>query len=303
MLRLLYAMATPWAKANRAQILKNRLLGAAANILYPVWCGLVPVKRQRGEAGSGVIVSLTSYPARISKLHLCIESLLRQSLPADQVILWLAEEQFADRQLPEKLTRLTKQGLEIRFCEDLRSYKKIFYTAQEFGNCPIVTADDDTLYPEDWLSRLVSAAREYPDCVVCYRAHKMTLDSAGRPLPYQEWEGLSPDFKGPSGLLVAVGVGGVCYPPHFFASVVFDYGIIKELAPSADDLWLKVIGLQGGYRTVKVAENSIEWFTIRQSQKTSLMQGNVGASRNDAALRKLMDHYQVGMIEYGKEGN
>ena len=38
-----------------------------------------------------VIVSLTSFPARIDKVYLCINSLLRQSFKADKVILWLAD--------------------------------------------------------------------------------------------------------------------------------------------------------------------------------------------------------------------
>ncbi|MBQ2886366.1 MAG: hypothetical protein IJE43_21810 [Alphaproteobacteria bacterium] len=41
-----------------------------------------------------VIVSLTSYPARINIVHKTIESLLNQTYKADKVILYLAYEQF-----------------------------------------------------------------------------------------------------------------------------------------------------------------------------------------------------------------
>lgn len=85
----------------------------------------------------------------------------------------------------------------------------MFYTAQEFENDVIVTADDDALYPENWLEGLWDTHEKYPGCVCCYRAHKITFEG-GRVAPYQEWYGLSPDKKGPSEALFPVGVGGCC---------------------------------------------------------------------------------------------
>lgn len=41
--------------------------------------------------GSELIVSLTTYPARIEGIHYVIESLLMQSMKPNRVILWLAE--------------------------------------------------------------------------------------------------------------------------------------------------------------------------------------------------------------------
>ena len=80
---------------------------------------------------------------------------------------------------------------------------------EEFENDVIVTADDDALYPENWLEGLWDTHEKYPGCVCCYRAHKITFEG-GRVAPYQEWYGLSPDKKGPSEALFPVGVGGCC---------------------------------------------------------------------------------------------
>ena len=41
MLNELYHIATPWAKATKSQINMNRMLGVAANVLYPVYCAYV----------------------------------------------------------------------------------------------------------------------------------------------------------------------------------------------------------------------------------------------------------------------
>ena len=293
MLNLLYKPVTPWAKANQIQIFINRVLGKIANLLYPIWIRINPLPKTQAKKGKDdYVISLTSFPARINKVHLCIESLLRQSTKADRIILWLAESQFPNKNIPRQLRELENKGLEIRYCDDLRSYKKIFYTAQEFNQTNIITVDDDTLYPENWLERLIETANMNPGCVACYRAHKITFNG-GEPAPYDEWIGLSPDFSGPSLLLIAIGVGGILYPKGFFENVVFDYNIIKELAPLSDDLWLKIIGYTQNVPVVKVDENSKEWFTIATSQKKALLQDNVYKKENDIAFRNLCNYYHV----------
>lgn len=195
MLNELYHFATPWAKATKRQIKVNRMLGVAANALYPIYCAWSPLPKQRTTQGERMVVSLTTFPLRIGKVHLTIQSILRQSRPADRILLWLSKEEFPEEaQLPANLLRLKEKGLDIRFCDNIRSFKKVFYTAQEFENDVIVTADDDALYPENWLEGLWDTHEKYPGCVCCYRAHGITFEG-GRVAPYQEWYGLSPDKK------------------------------------------------------------------------------------------------------------
>lgn len=74
-------------------------------------------------------MSLTSYPARISKLWMVIKTLLNQKLVDNyKVILWLSENQFPKGldSLPKSLTNLIEKGLNIRFVsDDLKSHKSI----------------------------------------------------------------------------------------------------------------------------------------------------------------------------------
>lgn len=60
-----------------------------------------------------IIVSLTSYPARISTVHLTIDTLLSQTRKADKIILWLAPEQFPNKEddLPAQLLAQTEGGI------------------------------------------------------------------------------------------------------------------------------------------------------------------------------------------------
>lgn len=74
-----------------------------------------------------IIVSLTSYPARIAGIAQMLESIYSQTRKADKIVLWLAEEQFPNRDddLPDDLRKLQfEDKLEVRWCDDLKPHKK-----------------------------------------------------------------------------------------------------------------------------------------------------------------------------------
>ena len=58
--------------------------------------------------------------------HFCIYSLLTQNFKPDVVVLWLAEEQFPNKEadLSEELLKFKKNGLTIKWCHDIKPYKK-----------------------------------------------------------------------------------------------------------------------------------------------------------------------------------
>ena len=63
-----------------------------------------------------VVISFTSYPARINMVNRVIESLFRQREQVDEIILWLSIEEFPEKynNLPENLTNLIgKNGFHI----------------------------------------------------------------------------------------------------------------------------------------------------------------------------------------------
>ena len=300
MLSFLYKFVSPWAISNKLQIVGNRFMGVIANFLYKRLCSTL--REYENNVANGVIVTLTTYPGRINEVYYCLQSLLHQRLQPEKTILWLAREQFPNgiKDVPQRIFDLQDKGLSIEFCDDYRSYKKIVEAAKKWSNYSLVTADDDTLYPEDWLENLVETWKANSKCVVCYRAHKITIrDNAVE--PYSNWQGLSKNIKGPLISLIPIGVGGVLYPPHYFSGVEFNYEEIKNLAPTTDDIWLKVVGLTKQIKVVKVFENSKEWFTVKGSQTSSLVKHNVEQTNaNDTALRNLMEYYGIG-IECFKE--
>ena len=267
------------------------IASSAVSFLYPPYC--ITHKIKRSNINEDIIVSLTSYPARINQLHLTVQSILRQSMNAGKVILYLALSDFPDKVLPTKLEQLKQYGLEIKFVdEDLKSYKKFYYSALRYPDKIIITADDDVLYPEDWIENLYKTHLSYPNCVVCFRAHEMTYKEDGSIQKYNNWIMHSPKTKGPSPSLVATGMGGILYPSKFFKKEDLKDKPFMELAPTADDLWLKIIAMKNGYDVVKVSGYSYYWFETKDSQKTSLKSVNIhGENLNDTAMKNLQRYY------------
>lgn len=231
----------------------------------------------------GLTVSLTSYPARYGTLALTLRGLLAQTVAADRTVLWLAHGDEAS--LPREVRDL--QGLEVRTCDDLRSFKKIIPALTAFPGDAIVTADDDVYYRADWLEHLV-AARRAGAGVAAHRAHRITLDGAV-PRPYRDWDwGLrAPDQ---SGLVFPTGVLGVLYAPGVFHPDVTDADLFRRLCPSSDDVWLYWMHRLTGQRAAKIGghQRVLEW---PSSQTSNLRSENLAGSGNDAAIAAMIARY------------
>lgn len=239
-----------------------------------------------------MIVSLTSFPARIDLVWMTITSMMNQTLKPKKIILWLSNEQYKDEtDLPQSLTKLKERGLEIYFCEDLKPHKKYFYTMQKYPEDVVVTVDDDIFYPENHLEMLWKKHLEYPKDVCCWYAHRITYDENGKISSYKEWEsGISgctePDYQ-----IMAVGCGGVLYPPHCLSEKVFCLEEIRELCPVTDDLWLKAMEVEAGSKVVRCAEESQVFYGFLQTRKTGLFTENANRNGNDDAIHAIMTRY------------
>jgi len=263
----------------------NKLL---ANLLFPLsqrW------RKAYGlDAESRIIVSLTTYPARIRGVWITIASLLVQSVKPYKVILWLAEEQFPDRKVPGSLERLKKRGLEIRFCEDLRPHKKYYEAMRKYGSYYVITADDDILYPEDHIQRLWAGKEKYPGAVICHWSHKISCDREGNFQSYNDW----PDNgeEEPSYGTLAVGCNGILYPPGCLPEEAFRREEIKKYALDTDDLWLKCMEILSGHKAVNCNQTVLIYFNRLSTKGSGLWRGNLGRERNnDRIWGQLMEQY------------
>jgi len=240
------------------------------------------------------IVSLTSFPDRIQEVWITIETLMRQTFKPDMIILWLAEEQFPEKKIPESLNKLINKGLTINFCEDLRAHKKYFYSLINYPTSNIITVDDDLYYPGNLLSNLVKLHREFPDLIVTNRAHRITF--SGKEInPYRKWKHNVTDTQ-PSFLLLATGGAGTLYPPGSLHKDVFNKELLRELCFYADDLWLKIMSLR---KDIKIATNNMfnkDFASVGKSQRTKLVSVNVLQGGNDEQLNKLLIYYGTDLL-------
>jgi hypothetical protein len=230
-----------------------------------------------------IILSLTSFPNRINRLWLVIETLLRQTQQSDKIVLWLSEDQFPNlANLPKKLLRLQKNGLEIRHCPgDLGSHKKYYYAFQEFPEDIIITVDDDVFYNSKLIEYLVELNKKFPKCVCCNRCSEIKVTD-NHIQPYISWN----DYliaECPSYKLLAIGVGGILYPPNISSSMLFDSETIINCCYTADDIWLNVMSKLAKTMVVKSNYNSF-YLPVMNYRNFTLTSTNVYEGLNDRQL-------------------
>jgi hypothetical protein len=228
----------------------------------------LPVVRKGGP-----VVSLTSYGKRVETVHLTIESIASGRLLPSRLILWLDDADIIQNS-SEPLIRLKERGLEVCFARDYGPHKKYYpyiESMDEFG-LPLVTADDDVLYPIYWLERLVRAYEDRPDLINCYRARVVGLEAVGL-RPYNDWPMC--DSTEPTILNFATGVSGVLYPPEFLAALKQSGSAFESCCPRADDIWLHVRALRSGYKVRQVVRRKdLHFPSIPGTQNTALYHSN-----------------------------
>ena len=276
-----------------------RIIVRVINILMPLYFRLsAPFYNLRKKSfvkdDDLFIVSLTSFPARINKVWLSIETIFHQKVKPDRIILWLFKDEFSGiPSLPKELLTLERRGLEIRFCDkNLMPHKKYFYTMQEFPNANVITVDDDMLYPPNLIEKLIKYHNQYPDSIICTITRQIKAERSTI-LPYREWSYKKTNSK-PDSRNLTMGGGGTLFPPYSLDMNVFDIEALKNFALKADDLWLKIMSLKKQTKVVSIAgEYPRLYIPIIQKQNVRLMDSNIGAGQNDKIFENLMKHYQI----------
>ncbi|MBR6127447.1 hypothetical protein IKQ21_07165 [bacterium] len=242
-----------------------------------------------------LIVSLTSYEDRFDDLELALYSILNQSILPDRIILWLSDEFKSVNDLPYSITKFIKNGLEIRFVKDIGSYTKIIYALKENPNSIIVTADDDIIYPKEWLAKLYHSYISDSKDIHVHRAHRILFDDNKKILPYEKWQKHVNEESARFDNFLT-GAGGVLYPPNALSVETFREDVFMKYAPFADDIWLWIMAVISG-RKIRVVKNHIKTLTctdilgqIGFKKKRTLYSKNK-KGLNDKQLHELLNFY------------
>lgn len=245
------------------------------------------------DENSDIIISLTSIPERMHDIHFTLYSLLNQGTKPKKVVLYLGQDKFKNIELPENVKKLKKNGLEIKYTEDVRSFTKLIPALDDFKDNIIVTADDDIFYEKDWLKNLVETHNKYPKDIIVHKPMQITFDKDKNPKPYKTW---SKSAQGANFKNFIMGVGGVLYPVNSLYSDVKDRTLFLRLCPHNDDVWFWAMAVMNGTK-IRVADNFMAQQTLVNPERElnlnsepTLYKGN-RINRTDLQFRNVWNYY------------
>ena len=240
------------------------------------------VSRRSVTSPGGAVVSLTTHGIRLAQVYLTIESISRGAVRPSRLILWRNPESN-ESYLPKTLARLQRRGLEIKFAENFGPHTKYFpYVASVATHViPLVTADDDVIYPPHWLRDLVVAHTAEPHHIHCYRARRVQI-SGGALKSYEEWP--FTDSNKPSSLNFATGVSGVVYPPTLLDALRQAGTAFMACCPKADDVWLHAMALRHGFKVKQLSATYRDFPVAPMTQALALYINNARPEGNDKQI-------------------
>lgn len=287
---------------HKLKILADALIGYVIKWKYDLTGirGLPSIQHANVTRHPEFIVSLTSYGRRVNKVvYYTIVSILKQSFLPDRIILWLDNDNWNENNIPLRLNKLCSKGLEIRFCEDLKSYKKLIPTLTEYPEDIIVTIDDDVIYTQNFLKHLWDSYRKSPSQIHCSKALLPQLENGETVTlaPYTKWLEIPPEQTDADTLKFPVGVGGILYPPHALFKETTNIHTFKNLCPMADDIWFWSMALKNGTGHTKIAIRKpfYSFDSIYQffHYGSALTHSNAKESKNDDQLKNIIDYFKL----------
>lgn len=252
---------------------------------------LLKPRKPNEEKVNNLVVSFTSFPARINNVWQVVECIKRQSCKPEKILLWLSKDQFpTEESIPKTLREREDELFEIRLVDgDIRSHKKYYYAFLENPTKNIVTIDDDVYYHSDTLKILLECSRRNPHSIIANCTKRITYDK-GKMLPYSQWETEVPANESVN--LVQIGVGGVLYPPNYYTPLLVDMTTFLKLTPLADDLWLNAIAR---YQHIPVVQSDFKYLIINldNGDAPALSSVNLGQSQNDIQVGNLQHYFEA----------
>lgn len=239
---------------------------------------------ERGEA----VVVMTTHGERIQNAWLALESIGRGDAKPGRLILFL---EHPIERLPWRLRRLARRGVEIRAVKPgLGVYTKFWRYIESGDNAldrPLVTSDDDMIYPAEWLAELLAAHAAHPNDIVAQRAHVIGTDGDAL-AEYRTWQPVQ--TTEPSFAHFATSVSGQLLPPRVQRALRARGRAFLDAAPKADDVWLHTVAVDEGIRTRQVSDSSKNYPFVPATQGTALNVDNVFGGGNDRQLRASHTH-------------
>lgn len=183
-----------------------------------------------------IIISMTSYPARIKYVAKVWYSILKQKVDKSlyHCVLVLSEEEFPNKlnDLPNDLkVMIENEIIELIWTpKNTMSHKKLIPTLLKYPGNSILVIDDDQYRTDNWLKNFIENHKKYPNDVLTGITHFILQNGAFY------FKHLQPGIY--DNARPANGRGGTLYPPNtFIDKEFFDENLYMKLSPTSDESW------------------------------------------------------------------
>lgn len=257
--------------------------------------------KQSKRKMDNIIISFTSYGHRVSKsAPYTAFSMIFQSVSPEKIVLWLDETNWNKNNLPFLLKRLLKWNLiEVKFCEDIKSYKKLIPTLKCYPEKIIITIDDDIYYSSQMIEELYNRYTDNPNKICALKFRLPVFDTNGNLSTYSKWidyHDISRNIIDET-LLFPIGFGGILYPPSSLDQAVFNQSVFMDLCPLADDIWFYIMAIKNGTLRTWVPKSKVKYYYVdlfyQVVKNDRLYDENVGSDKNDSQLKSVLMHYNL----------
>lgn len=209
-----------------------------------------------------IIISISSERENFKDLPKTIYSILNQSLKPDRLILWLDSEYEDKLNLPYEITQFVKNGLEIRFVDNMKLYSKTMYALKEFQEAVIVTAVENQYYPKNWLETFYLSYIANPEDILAM--HALQVLRQDNILRLEKNSVLGSSYAN-----IFCERYGILYPPKCFSTELFRKDIYLKYSQYSQEAWLWVMALISN-RKIRVLKSS-KRFTVN-NQTVSIIE-------------------------------
>lgn len=291
---------------NSIKINNRRILDRVSLAISKYWIDPIPVYELRNNPNTyssgnnqGLpLIALTTISGRLDRLKETIRCLQNQTTNIHSINLYVSETPFLldegiKRDSPD-LLEIHQMGVNIYLVPNIGPYRKqipIIYQLKKINasqNTPIITVDDDVLYPNDIIQRLMSGNTA---AVVSHRGREMFLDkkSVGN---YSKFVVPKHNI---SFMNLGTGKNGILYRLGFFPRSVEGY-MGPIIAPTADDLWCKWATALNCIPTHIIEPESafnpsLDFPESNPSDKNGLFHKFNAKGSNDIAINHLENYY------------
>ena len=229
----------------------------------------------------------------MSTVHRVVESILNQDMSFERLVLWVSREPYLlDEGVNEPTSELAElmdrdSRFQMKWTDNTGPFRKLLPSLKEYGGT-VVTADDDTLYPTNWLRGLLRLNSIFGNAVICYRGRRIPQEVSKDGGNYKQWRryyGLLPSFQ-----CFPTGKDGVLYPEGSVPDYAHDEKTYQKLCPKADDIWFKAVTWANGRKAYRLPTKRKDFPMC--SQVDGLFE-SYNIKENDNQLIQTFEHFDL----------